>query len=147
MAGGANLGGDEDEGITGINVVPLVDIMMVLLVIFMVTTEFVQNELRNRVPPNVPVELPKASTAEDTNPSLLSLVVNVQGELFLNGKEATLDDVKDYVLKLQNQGKKLEALVAADKRLTYGDVVGVIDALRRLGVPDVAINTKKQEIE
>lgn len=147
MAGGANLGGDDDEGITGINVVPLVDIMMVLLVIFMVTTEFVQNQLKNRVPPNVPVELPKASTAEDTNPSLLSLVVNVQGELFLNGKEATLNDVKDYVLKLQNQGKKLEALVAADKRLTYGDVVGVIDALRRLGVPDVAINTKKQEIE
>ncbi len=147
MAGGANLGGDDDEGITGINVVPLVDIMMVLLVIFMVTTEFVQNQLKNRVPPNVPVELPKASTAEETNPSLLSLVVNVDGDLFLNGKEASLDDVKDYVLKLQNEGKKLEALVAADKRLTYGDVVGVIDALRRLGVPDVAINTKKQEIE
>ena len=49
MAGAA--GDDEEDGMTGINVVPLVDIMLVLLIIFMVSTEFVQQELKNKIPP------------------------------------------------------------------------------------------------
>lgn len=146
MAGGAPHT-DDDEGITHINVIPLVDIMLVLLVIFMVTTEFVQNELKDRHVPNVPVQLPKASSSEDTNPSLISLVINGKGELFLNGKEARLLDVHDRVRELKAKGKKLEAIVAADERLTHGQVIEVIDTLRLLGVADVAINTRKQEIQ
>ena len=70
MAGGANLGDDQDEGITGINVVPLVDIVLVLLIVFMVTTQFVQDDLHNRTPPNVKIELPKAASATETSPVL-----------------------------------------------------------------------------
>ncbi len=147
MAGGAKLGGDDDEGISEINVVPLVDIMMVLLVIFMVTTQFVQDELKNRTPPNVPIELPKAASAQETNPQLLSLVINREGALFLNGKESTLDDVKAFVGDMKAKGAKMEAMVAADERLSHGQVIEVVDALRLLGVGDVGINTKKQEIE
>jgi biopolymer transport protein ExbD len=140
-------GDDDDDGITQINVVPLVDIMLVLLVIFMVTTEFVNQELKNRIPMSVDIQLPKAASSQDTNPALLSLVLNSEGEIFLNGKPSSTQAVKDYVLMLQSQGKKLEAVLAADERLTHGQVVEVIDALRVLGVGDVAINTKRQEIE
>lgn len=145
MAGGSNL--DDEDGITGINVVPLVDIMLVLLIIFMVTTEFVQQEIKNRLPPNVPIELPKAASAQDTNPSLLSVVLNQDGLLFLNGEESTIEKVQDYVNELKAAGKPLEAVIAADQNLSHGRVVEVVDVLRLMGVADVAINTKKQEIE
>lgn len=144
MAGGTNV--DEEDGITGINVVPLVDVMLVLLVIFMVATEFVQQEMLDKTPPNVPVQLPRAASGEETNNKMLMLVINGGGELYLNGKDATLPDVKRYVAELKAKGTKLEAVVAADERLRHGQVVEVIDALRLLGVSDVAINTKKQEI-
>jgi biopolymer transport protein TolR len=139
--------GDDDEGITGINVVPLVDIMLVLLIIFMVTTQFVQDELRNRMPPNVEVKLPKAVSAQDSNPSLLSLVINSKGELYLDGKISNLAALKEKVQALQASGKKADAIIAADERVSHGSVVNVIDTLRVLGVVDVALNTKKQEIE
>ena len=145
MAGGVQ--DDDDDGITGINVVPLVDIMLVLLIIFMVTTQFVQDELRNRMPPNVDVQLPKAASAEDSNPSLLSLVINSKGDLYLDGVLSNLAAVKEKVQGLQAQGKKADAIIAADERVSHGAVVNVIDTLRLLGVVDVALNTKRQEIE
>ncbi|MEC9070967.1 MAG: biopolymer transporter ExbD [Myxococcota bacterium] len=138
---------DGDEGLNAINVVPLVDIMLVLLIIFMVSTEFVQHELKNRIPPNIPVELPTAASAEETEPSLLSLVINKDGVLFLNGEEADLKAVQVYVDKMKADGSKMQAVIAADERVSHGAVVEVIDSVRLWGIDDFAINTKRQEIE
>lgn len=147
MAGGSNLS-DNDEGINEINVVPLVDIMLVLLIIFMVTTEVVQERMQDyRPPPNVPILLPSAASAEETNKSLLSLAVNKDGDLFLNGERTDLDGIKVFAKDMLARGVKLEAFVAADERLSHGDVLKVIDTIRLLGIPDVAINTKPMEIE
>ena len=139
---------DEDEGLSGINVVPLVDIMLVLLIIFMVSTEFVQAELKNKIPPNIPVELPKAASAIDTDPSLLSLVVNRAGDLFLNGEPSDLSKVKTYIDSMKARGtEKMQAVIAADERVTHGAVIELIDNIRLWGIDDFAINTKRQEIE
>ncbi|MFO0744705.1 MAG: biopolymer transporter ExbD [Myxococcota bacterium] len=146
MAGGAKL--DDEEGFNEINVVPLVDIMLVLLIIFLVTTEFVDKEEQYRPPPNVPLQLPRASTAVDSpNKNLLSVVMNKEGDLYLNGEKSSLDGIKARVAELKARGEKLEAFVAADERLTHGAVLTVVDTLRLLGVADVAINTKPMEIE
>ena len=145
MAGAAE--DDDEDGMTGINVVPLVDIMLVLLIIFMVSTEFVQQELKNKIPPNIPVELPRAASAEETEPSLLSLVINKDGDLFLNGKEATQAEVKTYVDEMKGKGSKMQAVIAADERVSHGSVIELIDVIRIWGIDDFAINTKRQEIE
>lgn len=138
---------DDDEGLNAINVVPMVDIMLVLLIIFMVSTEFVQHELKNRIPPNIPIELPRAASAQETEPSLLSLVINRHGDLFLNGKEATQADVRTYVDSMKAKGAKMQAVIAADERVSHGAVIGLIDAVRLWGIDDFAINTRRQEIE
>jgi biopolymer transport protein ExbD len=139
---------DDEDGLTGINVVPLVDIMLVLLIIFMVSTEFVADELKNKIPPNIPVELPRAASAIDTNPSLLSLVLNKDGELFLNGKPSDLPQVKGYIDGLKAQGtEKMQAVIAADERISHGAVIELVDSIRLWGIDDFAINTKRQEIE
>ena len=139
--------GDGDEGVNAINVVPLVDIMLVLLIIFMVSTEFVQQELKNRIPPNIPVDLPKAASAEETEPSLLSLVLNKDGDLYLNGEPSELAAVKKYVDDMKKDGAKMQAVIAADERVSHGAVVEIIDNVRLWGIDDFAINTKRQEIE
>ncbi len=146
MAGGFDQ--EDEDGISGINVVPLVDIMLVLLIIFMVSTEFVQQDLKNRIPPNIPVELPKAATSVETEPSLLSLVLNNKGELFLNGTKSDLPSVKRYIEEMAAKGdKKLQAVIAADERISHGAVIELVDSVRLWGVDDFAINTKRQEIE
>jgi len=147
MAGASNIH-DADEGINEINVVPLVDIMLVLLIIFMVTTQFVADQSEPEIPPpNVPVLLPKAASAEETNAALLSVAINQDRELFLNGEPSSLDGLRSHIGGLRDRGAKLEAFVAADQRLSHGDVIEVIDAIRLLGVADVAIHTRKMEIQ
>ena len=146
MAGGIEEG-DGEDGMNAINVVPLVDIMLVLLIIFMVSTEFVQQELKNRIPPNIPVDLPKAASAEETEPSLLSLVLNKDGDLFLNGEPSEMGAVKKYVDEMKKEGAKMQAVIAADERVSHGAVVEIIDNVRLWGIDDFAINTKRQEIE
>ena len=146
MAGG--LEDDDEDGLSGINVVPLVDIMLVLLIIFMVSTEFVQAELKNKIPPNIPVELPKAASAIDTNPSLLSLVINRAGDLYLNGEPSDLPKVKVYIDEMKAKGTdKMQAVIAADERVSHGAVIELVDNIRLWGIDDFAINTKRQEIE
>jgi biopolymer transport protein ExbD len=140
---------DDDEGLNEINIVPFVDIVLVLLIIFMVTTEFVQEKFDDyKPPPNVPLQLPRAATAEESpNKQLLSLAINKDGNLFLNGNKTDLDGIKGYVTDMKARGAKLEAFVAADERLTHGAVLKVIDTIRLLGIPDVAINTQPMEIQ
>jgi len=148
MAGGTQ--SDQDEGFNDINIVPFVDIALVLLIIFMVTTEFIrqdQDEIQKALPKNVPIELPKAATSQDSNKSLISIALNRAGDLYMNGERSSLDAVKARVEELKRKGSKLEAFVAADERLTHGAVLTVVDTLRLLGVSDVGLNTKPMEIE
>jgi len=150
MAGGANLGSGEDEGLNDINIVPFVDIVLVLLIIFMVTTEFIrqeEEEIQKSLPKNIPLELPKAASSEDTNKSLISIALSRDGALFMNGERSTMDAIKARVEDLKQRGAKLEAFVAADEKLTHGAVLTVVDSLRLMGVPNVGMNTKPMEIE
>ena len=147
---GGNLSGDQDEGMNDINIVPFVDIALVLLIIFMVTTEFVRQqdeEIQRALPKNVPIELPRAATSEETNKSLISIALDKNGALYMNGERSTLERVKARVEELKLRGVKLEAYVAADQGLTHGAVLTVVDTLRTLGISDVGINTKPMEIE
>ncbi len=142
----AKLGGSDDEGITDINVTPLVDIMLVLLIIFMLTSEVVSKKVKK---PTIDIDLPTAASGEDKPGEPLSVVINKDGELFLNGKEIKEVDLRAKVkatVALKGKGKT-EAVLSADKRLAHGAVVRLIDTLRVLGVENVAINTKEQEIE
>lgn len=149
MAGGAKLDGD-DETFNDINIVPFVDIVLVLLIIFMVTTEFARAEekdIEKMLPKNVPLDLPKAASAGETNTSLMSIALGKDGSLYLNGEKSTLDAVKARVAELQKNNQPVEAFVAADQGLTHGAVLTVVDSLRLLGVGNVGINTKPMEIE
>ena len=126
---------DDDEPITGINIIPLVDIVLVVLIIFMVTASYI-------VTPAIRVELPKAASGEPVANTVLSLVLTREGELFLNG-EATDEAALTKFLGGEDAAA-LEAVIAADRAVPHGRVVGLIDLVKRAGVVKFAINTEAE---
>jgi biopolymer transport protein ExbD len=130
MASASN-GNDEDGLISGINVTPLVDVTLVLLIIFMVTAKII-------VSSGMPMDLPKAASGE-----AIQTVFSV--ELFSDGKtrvDSALVESDDAVGGLAKEAKAknkdLRAVVRADKKVDWGRVVHVLDLLRRSGVVKIA---------
>jgi biopolymer transport protein ExbD len=128
---------DSDDEITGINVTPLVDVVLVLLVIFMMTASFI-------VAPAIRVDLPKASSAEPTPQSTLSLVLTRDGTLYLNNTLVQADDVRRYIRGQRAGGKELQAVIAADGSVIHAKVMGLVDLIRTEGVSSFAINTDSE---
>lgn len=131
MAG--NLGGDDDDIIAGINVTPLVDVTLVLLIIFMVTATYI-------VKPSIEVELPEAATGAPTEQTTLGITLDRDGKLYLNGEEKSEDALRAYIREQKRGGKELQALIAADKDVRHGSFVRILDLVKQEGVLDFAIN-------
>jgi biopolymer transport protein ExbD len=126
---------DDDEGITGINITPLVDIILVLLIIFMMTASYI-------VTPAIEVNLPKAANAEANVQSTLSLVITKEGRVFLNNREVRDEDVREYIRSERRKGAELEAVIAADGAVLHRRVVSLIDLMKGEGIVKFAINTE-----
>ena len=139
MAGGASYGGDEDPGrmIVDINVTPLVDITLVLLIIFMVTASLIVDR-------GIKVDLPKAASGTEQTRSTLALTLSKEGQLFLNGQPSSDDAVVRHIGSELPKNPELQAIIAADKAVPHGDVIHVIDMVKRAGVHRFAISTDKE---
>jgi biopolymer transport protein ExbD len=139
MAGGVHFE-DEDAGrmITDINVTPLVDIVLVLLIIFMVTTSYIVN-------PSIKVDLPKAATGSDQVKTTLGLTLTKEGGLYLNGDKSDDAGVQRYIATELPKNPDLQAVIAADKVVPHGSVVHVIDLVKRAGVRKFAINVEANQ--
>ena len=135
MAGAASKFEDDDVGrmITEINVTPLVDITLVLLIIFMVTTTYIVN-------PSIKVDLPKAVTGSDQTRTTLALTLTKDGQLYLNGELADEAKVAQQIATELPKNPDLQAIIAADKIVPHGSVVHIIDLVKRAGVRKFAIN-------
>ncbi len=117
--------------ITEINVTPMVDIMLVLLIIFMVTATYITRRA-------IDVQLPEGSSGREESPSSLSVVVAPGGKLSLQGEEVSMDDLRQRVPALLQANPDTEVLVDGDRQVEYGRVMEVIDTLRGLGVKNFA---------
>jgi biopolymer transport protein ExbD len=133
-----------DDVVADINVTPLVDVMLVLLVIFMLTSTTLQAVEPSRV---LNVDLPAAASAVQKPSSSLSIVLDKQGKLFLDGQPLSPSGLDQAVRGRLAAEPGVTALVSADRAASHGDVVGLMDSVRRLGVRDIAINTKAQDIQ
>ena len=136
MAGGAS--SDPDEIITTINIVPLVDIILVVLIIFMLTANLIAR-------PSIEVELPEASTGEGSEPTTLAITLSRDGEMFLNGVPTDNEALRAYIPEALATDPKTQAIIAADKEVTHGRVVGIIDLVRKGGIYKFAINIDPSE--
>jgi biopolymer transport protein TolR len=136
VARGSNFGsGDDDPGpaIVNVNVTPLVDITLVLLIIFMVTASYI-------VSPAIRVDLPKAASGGEQQRTSLGLTLTRDGVLYLNGAPSNDDALLRFIGGELPRNPDLQALIAADRSVPHGDVVHLIDVVRRAGVRRFAIN-------
>lgn len=119
--------------IVGINVTPLVDIALVLLITFMVTAGTI-------VSPAIRVDLPKAASGSDSAKTSLVLTIAKDGKLHLNGTASNDGAVATFIREELPKNPDLQAVIAADRAVPHGDVVHVMDLVKTAGVRRFAIN-------
>ncbi len=129
MAGGAM----RRRGIIAeINVTPLVDIMLVLLIIFMLTAHLIARQA-------IEIELPRASQSTALPPTTLAIALKADGAIFLNDRPVTAAALRDAIRDAVARDPRAQAIVAGDKRVSHGRVVWVLDTVKSLGITQFAI--------
>jgi len=124
----------EEESITGINVTPLVDITLVLLIIFMVTARFISE-------PSIGVNLPKSSRSApaEISESNLFLTINEHHQIYLNNTPVNQQDLGNRIHDMIQKKPNLNVILRADKNIPHGEVISVLDIVRNQGVTQFGI--------
>lgn len=124
----------DEDSITGINVTPLVDITLVLLIIFMVTARFISE-------PSVGVNLPKTSKGGNSAASERNVFISldVNRHLYLNNTQIELSQLSDRMAAMLKEKPDLNLVLRADKSVPHGDVMQVLDIVRAAGVTQFGI--------
>lgn len=125
-------GPEEDYAVTGINVTPLVDITLVLLIVFMVTATFVSEQ-------GLKVNLPKVVTRENAPSPAVTVAVGPGGELRLMKEEVTVQELTARLAREVRLDPGVRVLVKADRDLPYYQVAEILDAVKQAGVARAAL--------
>jgi biopolymer transport protein ExbD len=129
MAGGAAQ--NEEEGITGINVTPLVDVTLVLLIIFIVTAKLIVSQ-------SIPLDLPKAANSGEIQ-TVFSVTLAADGRTQVDGRGVDNDDaIMPLAKDAHAKNSELRAVIKADSAVPHGRVIHVLDLLKSADVKKIA---------
>lgn len=122
---------DDDDIISGINVTPLVDVTLVLLVVFMVTAKIIVSQ-------GMPMDLPKAASGEEVQ-NVFSVELTVDGKTRVDSLAVAGDDaISELARQARAKNKDIRAVIRADKKVEHGRVIRVLDLLKQSGVARIA---------
>jgi len=125
-----------DEEISGINVTPLVDVTLVLLIIFMVTAKLIAGQ-------GIPLDLPKAKTAGATQ-TVFNVSVDAAGGVLANGSKVQSDaELEQRAAQALKSNPELRTVISASASATHGKVMHVLDTVRDAGITRVAFAADK----
>ena len=132
-------GGDDDDGgmISGINVTPLVDITLVLLIIFMVTATYIVRQA-------IQIDLPRAANAGESTGTTLAVMLTKDGDIYLDGHKSDETGLRDAARNAAAKDKDTRVIIGADKNALHGAVVHVLDLIKGEGIAKFAINIEKE---
>ncbi len=137
MAAKNKSSGDDDFApISDINITPFVDVVLVLLVIFMVTAPMLVRE-------QLAVNLPKTQTGEKSASKAITIFVDKEGILSYEDQKMTLSDIEVAVKKAVSENPNIQAVIGADKDAKHGDVVNIIDVIKKTGLTKFAIQIQR----
>ena len=131
---------EHDEIIADINVIPLVDISLVLLIIFMVTANYLTSYLNVKLP-----EAKSGQEAAGVNPMFAAVTITQEGPVYLENSLVTMSELKDKLQKRFEENPKLAVILNVDKRANFGSAVAVLDILQALGIKNTDISTLEAE--
>jgi biopolymer transport protein TolR len=120
-----------------INITPFTDVVLVLLIVFMIATPFIYQS-------SMTVQLPQASASEETTRDVI-VVINAQGEVFLDDAKVDLDTLKYKLRAMMKSKPNTSVILNGDKNVRYDSVIQVMDVLTKAGVknPGLGIELKK----
>ena len=127
---------DSDEVLSEINVTPLVDVMLVLLVVFIVTAPLLTNA--------IPINLPKTEAvapADQKDPLVVS--IDGDGKLFINKDEIQPELLETSLINAKAKGAELKVQLQADDQVDYGAVAKAMAAIERAGITKLAVITAR----
>lgn len=133
---GAGSDDNEDGIISNINITPMVDVILVLLVIFMVTANFLKKESIN-------INLPRVASADPNIKESKQVAVTREGKLFLEGRAVTEEALVGEITREAKYRPNMRVTLSADENLSYGTVSKVMGLLRKCGVTRMALSVKK----
>ncbi|HVR41101.1 MAG TPA: biopolymer transporter ExbD [Thermoanaerobaculia bacterium] len=119
-----------------INVTPLVDVCLVLLIIFMVVTPVLVT--------GMPIQLPETRTGDPAAKAPIAISVKEDGSVYIDTLVIRRDELEGELRARRARGVIAPVAVRADKRVPYGEVVDVLDACRAAGFEDVALMSVKR---
>lgn len=129
--------GREDDVVSEINVTPLVDVMLVLLIVFIVTAPLMTNSVK--------VNLPKAAPTQSTQENkAVVLSVNLADEIFLDKQKVRIEQFENDLKQLKATKQDLSLSLNADKGVNYGTVAKLLASIERVGVDKLSIITIPQ---
>ena len=131
-------GEDESGGIVAeINVTPLTDVFLVLLIIFMVTTTVINDESKN-------IDLPSATESEET-PDGVTVAVDDTGVLMVNDRKVSEDELQAALENALESAQQKIVILRGDKSVLLGQAVGILDMAQQAGARGIALATKSPE--
>lgn len=128
---------DSDEVLSEINITPLVDVMLVLLVSFILTIPVLTNAIHVNLPKTV-------STTPPEQQKSVTVTVDSEGKIYLDNQEVAQADLGSQLLALKATNPELSLHLRADDRVPYGPVAKVMAAIERAGVAKVSVLTDQQ---
>lgn len=133
MAGAVDTG--DDEEISAINVTPLVDVVLVLLIIFMITAPAIYQSA-------IKVQLPKAKTGEDQPKTPFNFTISKEGTLLWDKQAVTWEDLGKRLAQLGPSAADQSAVISADESVSHGTVIRLMDTLRQAGLTRFGLNVE-----
>ena len=127
---------NDDGVISDINITPMVDVILVLLVIFMVTANFLKKESIN-------INLPKVAKADANIKESTQIALTKDGKFFIEGKSISEEDLVTSMSREAKLRPNMRVTLAADENITYGSVSKLMGVLRRCGVTKIALSVKQ----
>lgn len=126
----------DDAEISNINITPLVDILLVLLVIFMVTANFLKKESIN-------INLPRAGASDPNVAQSVQIAYTREGTLLMEGINTTEEKMIAELSREVKYKPNMRVTLSADGKLTYGAITGVMGLIRKSGVSRIALSVKR----
>ena len=142
MGGPRSEGGEEGDLFVDINITPLTDIFLVLLIIFMVTSSVMASDTAART--GVKVNLPRGAAKDVANSAKdITVAITTDGKLVMDGKEVSPDAMKQRFVEASQKDPETQVIVQADEATHHGRVVGVMELAKSAGLRRLAIATRR----
>jgi biopolymer transport protein ExbD len=138
MAGTMAAGRGKRMGIVGINVTPMVDVVLVLLIIMMVSATYIVSQ-------SLKVELPKSSTSDEAAPAITAVTLTKEGKLYFNQQPVEEPELVNRLRAAKAANPDVSLVITADGAALHGMVVHLIDLAKQEDITKFAINVQREE--